>query len=513
MTKDRNISSQPLKKIRCAIYTRKSTEEGLDQEFNSLDAQRESAESYILSQRHEGWYIVSDRYDDGGFSGGSMIRPALQRLLIDIENRKIDCVVVYKVDRLSRSLTDFCKIMDLFEQHHVSFVSVTQSFNTTSSMGRLTLNILLSFAQFEREVIAERIRDKVAALKRKGMYTGGMPVLGYDIDPKRKKLVVNEDESQLVRFIFKRFIQIRSGLNLVKELNQKGYKTKSWVTKKGILHNGQNWNKNHIYRLLNNPIYIGEVVHKEKIFPGEHEPIISQELWDKVHEIFKENSRSRGAKTRSKTHGILRGVIKCGNCGGSMGLTYTRKKERIYRYYQCIQASKNGYDSCPVKTVPAGDIENAVIEQLKKIFKSPEIISRTIKSAKQINSHEVEQLKAKKKEFDRKLLSADIKNNSGEYYQIKEYLDKITGELSILETIYPNESEIFAVFNDIAPIWDELFPAEQERIIQLLINKVIVYKNGIDILVKTDGLNSLVSELDVSQETISDKNEFASKVI
>ena len=251
--------------VRCAIYTRKSTEEGLDQEFNSLDAQREAAEAFITSQRHEGWCVLPNKYDDGGFSGGTLERPALERLLHDVEDGKVDCIVVYKIDRLSRSLLDFTRLVDLFDRHGVTFVSVTQQFNTTTSMGRLTLNILLSFAQFEREIIGERIRDKVAAAKRKGMYMGGTPPLGYNVDHATHRLTVNKKEADLVRQIFRRFIEAQSPINLAKELNEQGHTTKSWTTVKGRNRRGIPWNKSHIYRLLANRTYLGEVCHKGNI--------------------------------------------------------------------------------------------------------------------------------------------------------------------------------------------------------------------------------------------------------
>lgn len=255
-------------RVRCAIYTRKSTEEGLEQEFNSLDAQREAGEAFIISQRHEGWTVMPQRYDDGGFSGGNMDRPALERLMEDVENHRVDCVVVYKVDRLSRSLLDFAKIIEVFDRNGVSFVSVTQQFNTSTSMGRLILNVLLSFAQFEREIIGERIRDKVAAAKRKGKFTGGTPPLGYDVDSEKTRLVVNQEEAKLVRHIFKRFAEIGSPLTIAEELNKKGVTTKAWMTKSGVFREGKPWNKMHIYRVLYNRTYLGEVIHKDKTYQG-----------------------------------------------------------------------------------------------------------------------------------------------------------------------------------------------------------------------------------------------------
>jgi site-specific DNA recombinase len=251
--------------IRCAIYTRKSTEEGLEQEFNSLDAQRESGEAYIKSQAHEGWTCLPERYDDGGFTGGNMDRPALRRLLADIEAGKIDCVVVYKVDRLSRSLLDFAKMMETFEKHQVSFVSVTQQFNTATSMGRLVLNVLLSFAQFEREIISERTRDKIAAARRKGKWAGGHPILGYDIDPRGFKLVVNEDEAIRVRAIFELYLEHQALLPVVQELDRRGWVNKRWTTRKGRERGGQPFTKTSLHKLLTNVAYIGKVRYRDQV--------------------------------------------------------------------------------------------------------------------------------------------------------------------------------------------------------------------------------------------------------
>lgn len=512
-----NVSTQPLQKVRCAIYTRKSTEEGLDMDFNSLDAQRESAESYIQSQRHEGWVVLEDRYDDGGFSGGSIDRPALKKLLVDIENKKVDCVIVYKVDRISRSLTDFCKIMDIFETHNVSFVSVTQSFNTTSSMGRLTLNILLSFAQFEREVIGERIRDKVAAMRKKGKFTGGMPVLGYDSSTVSRQLEINEKEAELVKLIFKKFIKLRSTLLVAKELNQKGYKTKQWVTKRGVVYGGNKWNKAHVYRLITNHLYIGEVIHKGQYYPGEQAPIISRNIWDETQKIFKEGNKTRGAKTKSTTPALLKDIIKCGHCACSMGMYYTKRRGKSYRYYLCNHASKNGYDTCTVKTVPAGMIEEIVVNQLKRIFQSPELIASTFRSVKQKTAEESERLKLKKFSLEEQLnklkdqvknivyskgnnqnsifLNQELSKIDNEIICNEEAIQKIKDQLSALELNPVNEQEVFQYLKNTDKIWDELFPIEQSRIIRLLIDKVVIYPDGIDLLINTNGINSLVKEL------------------
>jgi len=286
-----------VRKLRCAIYTRKSSEEGLDMEFNSLDAQREACEAFVASQKSEGWVELADRYDDGGFSGGTLERPALRRLLADIEDRRVDVVVVYKIDRLSRSLMDFAKLVDVFDRGGVTFVSVTQSFNTTTSMGRLTLNILLSFAQFEREVIGERIRDKFAASRKKGMWMGGWAPLGYDV--KDRKLVMNPAEAKKVRWIFTRYVQTGSVTTVVKELTAQGFVNKY----------GQRLDKGRIYKLLNNRVYVGEALHKGTAYPGEHEAIVGQSLWDRVHAVMAEGARAKAGRTRAQTPALLKGII------------------------------------------------------------------------------------------------------------------------------------------------------------------------------------------------------------
>jgi site-specific DNA recombinase len=297
--------------IRCAIYTRKSTEEGLDSDFSSLMAQYEAAEAYIASQKQEGWVCLPDRYDDGGFTGGNMDRPALQRLLTDVKSGKIDCVVVYKLDRLSRSLIDFVRIIDVLENHDACFVSITQQFNSATSMGRLTLNILLSFAQFEREIIAERTRDKMCAARRRGKFTGGYPVLGYDIDPNGGKLMVNREEAERGRDIFRLYLQHQSLLSVVQELNARDWQTKSWVKRDGKRKLGKPFTKTNIHSLLNNVTYLGKVKHQDNVYDGEHEAIVDESLWNRVQQLLKINRRTAEC-TRGNKHGVLlQGLVCC----------------------------------------------------------------------------------------------------------------------------------------------------------------------------------------------------------
>jgi site-specific DNA recombinase len=265
--------------VRCAIYTRKSTEEGLDQSFNTLDAQRDAAEAYIASQRHEGWIALPEKYDDGGYTGANMDRPALKRLLEDVRQGIVNCIVVYKVDRLTRSLLDFARIVEVLDKHGASFVSVTQQFNTTNSLGRLTLNILLSFAQFEREMIAERTKDKMGAARRRGKWIGGNLVLGYDVTPQGGSLVINSSEAQRVREIFALYLEYRSLISVVQELERRGWRTKAWATKTGRNAGGKNFTKNRLYNLLTNIIYTGRVEFGGQVYEGEHERIVDDETW------------------------------------------------------------------------------------------------------------------------------------------------------------------------------------------------------------------------------------------
>lgn len=357
------------KPVRCAIYTRKSSVEGLEQEFNSLDAQREAAEAFVKSQKHERWTLISRHYDDGGFSGGSMDRPGLHELITDIKKGLIDVVVVYKVDRLSRSLHDFARLVDIFEKHNVSFVSVTQQFSTTTSMGKLTLNILLSFAQFEREVTGERIRDKIAASKQKGMWMGGVPILGYDV--KDKKLVVNAAEAEQVRLIFREYLASKSTLHLIRTLREKGIRSKSWVSARtGTKHNGGFYSKGMLYKLLHNRTYIGEVPHKDKSYPGEHTAIVDKELFNKVQEKLSAHD-TKNEDIERQTHGLLKGLVFDSD-GGAYSPACSRRKgkkpgqDRFHRYYVSQRAIREGYDTVEVKNTRMEDLDMLVLEHLRK---------------------------------------------------------------------------------------------------------------------------------------------------
>ncbi len=364
--------------VRCAIYTRKSTDEGLDRDFNSLDNQREAAENYVKSQQGEGWEILADRYDDGGFTGGNMDRPALQHLLADIEAGRVDRVVVYKIDRLSRSLLDFAKLADFLETHHVSIVSVTQQLDTSTSMGRLTLNMLLSFAQFEREMVSDRTRDKMRAARRRGKWTGGMPRLGYDVAPEGGRLVVNLEEAEQVRGIFGLYAENPSLVAVSQEVNRRGWRRKSWKTKKGEWRDGKPWDMANLRRMLTDPLYSGKMTLGTETFQGEHEAIVPKALFQTVQAIMKESRWTGGVLTRNRQGALLGGLLRCTACDAAMIHSWTRRSGRLHRYYVCGKAQKRGWSTCPTKSVSADEIETFVVDQVRGTRFGDQEVSRAL---------------------------------------------------------------------------------------------------------------------------------------
>jgi DNA invertase Pin-like site-specific DNA recombinase len=434
--------TEVLIKRRCAIYTRKSTEDGLEMDYNSLDAQKDACVAYIASQRSEGWVALPETYSDGGYSGGNLNRPSLQRLLAHVQEGLVDCIVVYKIDRLSRSLADFAKLVELFDAHKVTFVSVTQSFNTTTSMGRLTLNILLSFAQFERELGGERVRDKIAASRAKGIWMGGTPPMGYDV--RERKLIPNSAEAKLVRRIFERFIALGSITVLARELRTEGVTTKCWTTLTGKIRVGKLVDKGFLYKFFKNPVFIGVAAYKGKHFAGEHEAILDRGLWDQVQAMLgRDEPEKRARQNRpSRAPALLKGLIFADD-GYAMTPGYTLKKGRSYRYYVNTRSMKVGKDACAVPRVPAGEIEAAVIAQVRKVLRAPQVVAQVIREV--------------------------------------QALDPAVDEQLAIQTLQSTEA-----------VWDELFPAEQSRIIQLLIERVVISPAGIRIDMKSAGMKELI---------------------
>lgn len=506
--------------VRCAIYTRKSTDEGLDQDFNSLDAQRESAEAYILSHKHEGWVCLPERYDDGGFTGGNMERPALKRLLADIEAGEIDCVVVYKVDRLSRSLLDFARIMETFEKHGVSFVSVTQQFNTTNSMGRLTMNILLSFAQFEREIIAERTRDKMSAARRKGKWMGGGLVLGYDVAPRGGRLVVNEEEAAQVRAIYELYLEHRSLIPVVRELDRRGWRNKRWITKKGNERGGAPFTKNTLFRLLTNVIYIGKVSYKGTIYPGEHDAIVDAKVWKRVQELLRRNGRNGGKEVRNKYGALLKGLLYCVPCNTAMVHTYTAKKNgRRYRYYVCLNAQQRGWDACATKSVNAHDLETFVVDHIRGLGSDGEIVAETIRQVREKSEKRMIELERERRTLERKLrrlhaklrelalrpaapgsdasLTADrLADLQDQIRSIEQRMTAIREEVLSLERETVDEGDLVKALSIFDPVWESLNSRERHRVMHLLIDRIAYdgRDGSVTVSFRSLGLKALCNE-------------------
>lgn len=438
-------TKQLKKRIYCAIYTRKSSSEGLDQDFTSLDAQREAAENYINSQKHEGWTILQEPYDDGGFTGANIDRPGLQKLLADIKSQKINCVVVYKVDRLSRSLTDFAQLLEFFDKNNVTFVSVTQSFNTNTSMGRLTLNILLSFAQFEREIARERTKDKMSAARKRGQWTGGIAPLGYYVD-ENKKLIIDPEGAKVVREIFDLYLKGNSTLKIVHMFNEKGYKTNKITCKNGKTLGGVKYSVARIQWMLRHPIYMGKALYNGQIYDGEHEAIIDEETFKKTQALMDQNHRERKVTKNIDCTGLLSSLLHCKVCGTYMTHTYTiRNGTHKYRYYVCTNAQKLGHSSCPTRSVNSKAIEDAVVDCLRQIFSD----------RRKIEKH--------------------------------AYKQEINALLS--------------------PVWDTLFPQEKRRILKILL-KEVDYMASTKKLGITLSDNNLRLEFDVNLKQVRPVNKW-----
>ena len=506
--------------IRCAIYTRKSTDEGLDKDFNSLDNQREAAENYISSQRHEGWELLPDRYDDGGFTGGNLARPSLQRMLADIESRKVDRVVVYKIDRLSRSLLDFAKLADFLEKHDCSIVAVTQQLDTATSMGRLTLNMLLSFAQFEREMVSDRTRDKISAARRKGKWTGGTPRLGYDVAPEGGSLIVNREEAEHVRAIFRLYAENPSLVAVSQELNRRGLRRKSWTTRDGRRREGGAWDVANLRRFLSDPTYTGKVRLNGDVYPGEHEGIVPKTLFDKVQTSVRENRRTGGASRRN-THGaLLRGLLRCKACDAAMVHTWAKNGSRLYRYYTCSRAQKRGATTCPTRSVCAEEIESFVVDLIRVIGRDADVRRATFKQAL---AHVAGQRRALKVEAKR--LSADlagariqvdrlvtaVSRASGDASQalleglsksqerlraLEDRLREVRDQQAQLDAVQVDENDLARALEQFDPIWEVLLTPEKERILGLLIDRIDYHgEHGtLSIAFRLPGIATLAAE-------------------
>jgi site-specific DNA recombinase len=479
--------------VRCGIYTRVSTPEQAEGDFSSIDNQRQMSEAYIQSQAGQGWIALDERYNDCGFSGGTMERPALDRLLRDAQDGLVDCIVVTRIDRLSRSLLDFARIVDVLDRHDIGFVSVTQQFDTSNSMGKLTLNILFSFAQFEREMIAERTREKMVAARRKGKWTGGVPPLGYDsVDG---KLVVNPDEAVRVRAIFDRYLKHRSLAATVGEMNKRGWTTKSWMTKRGRHRNGKQFQKASLRRFLTNTVFTGKVSYQGQIYDGEHDRIVDSKIWEQTQRLLKKNGSNGGRDVRNRYGALLKGILRCTPCDAAMSHTFIRRNGRRYRYYVCGRAQRMGWSSCPTKSIPAEEIERCIYERVRAIGDDPTLVEETIRAARtqiaeqttQINAdtrilkQQLTRLQEEKQNLLESILQGGpVASKAAERLdQVAEEMEFTSSQLSSLRrqhsTLQEQEIDAQDLTTSIAqfdPIWDVLLPRERVRIVRLLIQQV-----------------------------------------
>jgi site-specific DNA recombinase len=500
---------------RCAIYTRKSTSQGLEQEFNSLDAQREACEQYISSR---GWVVLPRHYDDGGFTGANLERPGFQQLLEDIDAGKIDLVVVYKVDRLSRSLLDFAQVMHRFDQAGVAFVSVTQNFSTADAMGRLTLNMLMSFAEFEREMIAERTRDKMAAARKKGKWIGGRVPLGYRIDD--GKLAIDEEEAAQVREIFRVYEEERSLVATADVLNDRGWRTKLCVTKTGKRFGGLPWDKKSIYRQLTNVIYVGKVDFQGEIYTGEHEALIDETTFARVQKLLARQGSEGHAARRRRHDFLLGGLLRCQVCGSHMTPTWSKKAGREYRYYVCTKVERSGRSACPVRSVPAGTAEEFVVKHVRAIATEPALLSRVVSTLQQQGADRVPVLEGEQQRLEREqrqcreeargvmaVLGGDSARQNGlaaerlteldqRVNQIERRLAEIRDELAHIARSTVSLAQIQRAMELFDPIWDVLLDRERYRILHLLLERIVYdgEKGEIELQFHALGITRLAAE-------------------
>lgn len=466
--------------VNVAIYCRKSTDEGLDSDFNSLDAQRQSCENFIASQKNEGWVALPEVYSDGGFSGSNTERPGLQALMNDVESGKVQVIAVYKLDRLSRSLIDFVSLLEKLEKHGVAFVSVTQHFNTATPMGRLMLNILICFAQFERENMIERVRDKIAATKRLGKWCGGLPPLGYDIAPGGRKILINEEEGIQVKAIFGLYLEHRSVAAVKRELDQRGWVNKRRVSRKGRTSGGKPWAKSTLQNLLSNMTYTGRISYQGEIYQGEHDPIIDLETFDRVQHMLSQQAQCRGADKRIKHHALLRGILRCGCCDCGMTYSWSKRKTKVYGYYSCSKSRVEGAETCPLPNVPAAEIEKLVVDEIAAIAKAPEVIEKVIAEAGRQHDAAIDQLRERITEAEvlAEQATASAAHNpddgiqAGLAKQAKMQVDALNTDLAIAEKARPKSHQARRILAQFEPIWMALTKQERHRFMREIVESV-----------------------------------------
>jgi site-specific DNA recombinase len=508
----RHSATKSLAQVRCALYVRKSTEEGLEQAFNSLDAQRLACEEYVRTRGAEGWATLPDHYTDGGWSGATVKRPAFQRLLADIEARKIDCVVVHRVDRLSRSLLDFARLMAFFQEHGVAFVSVTQNFSTADAVGRMTLNLLAVFSEFEREMIVARTRDKIGAAKRRGRWCGGTPLLGLDVDPAGGRLIVNEDEAALVREIFALYLATPSLTSVVEELNRRGWRRKTWTKRDGLLREGSPFDKPSLLRLLRNPLFVGRVNHRGTLHQGEHAAIVDEGTWERVQALLSGNGMSGGKDVRNRHGALLKGLLRCAACDSAMTHSFTSKGDVIYRYYVCVSRLKRGAHACPDGKVAAHEVEQQVVERIRAIGRDPDLIAETVRQARAQLDERRGLLEAERRQLTmdlgrqkvamKRLLGTTSAGASATSHvadietlieTMSTRLAAIAREIEAAKNLEIDEHNVARALEALGHVWDSLWTAERARIVALL-TEGITYDGRDDtiaIRLRADGIQSI----------------------
>lgn len=464
---------------RCAVYCRKSSDDGLEQEFNSIEAQRVSGESYVAAHQGEGWVCLPERYDDGGYSGGNMERPGLKRLLDDVRAGRVQTVVCYKLDRLTRSIRDFAKIMEEFEARGVALVVVTQPINTASSMGRLMVHVLMSFAQFERELASERTRDKIALSRQRGQWTGGRPVLGYDYAGCRLEL--NEAEARTVRAIFARYLGVRSLRALLRELEAQGITNKRWTSRAGREMGGKPFALSGLAGLLANPLYVGKVPHHGRVYDGQHPAIVEPQVFERVQELLAENGRSGASLTRNRHGGLLKGLARCAGCGATMvHSTTTRggRAGRTHRYYICRTRQLHGKGRCAGGSVPAEQIEQFVLAKTRPMFAQPAMVGAVLDLLRDRSDAELRTLNAQRALAEQAYRELDASADAGRgassagWARLRASLRDLEERIGAHRAAAPTREMVQQGLADIEGLWTVLSPSERAALVGLVVAEV-----------------------------------------
>ncbi len=514
--------ARPPSSLRCAIYCRVSTVDQAQGEFTSIDNQRQMAEAYIASQAGKNWVVIDEHFDDPGFSASTTDRPALQRLLAAVDAGRVDLIVAYRLDRLSRSLSDFMRLMDRLRAAGVEFVSVTESFSTDNAVGRLTMGLLATFAEFERATIADRTRDKMAGARRRGRWTGGIPVLGYDV--RDKKLVINEPEAAMIREIFRLYLADQSISEVVEEINCRGWVTKSCKTKTGRRMGGVPFTKNGLNYILANVLYAGKTSYLGEVYEGEHEAIVDEKTFQRVQDLMARNAQTNGSQAKNKYGFLLKGLVHCVACGAKYVPSVTRRGPRVHRAYVCGSAMKKGYATCPCPTIKAQRLEDIIVQQIRRIGQDRELQRETVRQVQELREAKRPALVSEQRRLRTRLekVRSEIRNlldalASGEHGasvgariadleeqagKVERRLVEIAREIAALDVGFVDEADVAKALSLFDPVWEMLFPHEQARIIQLLVDRIEHDPVGGNLAVEfaPAGIRALAGEVDAAKE-------------